>query len=86
MADNSALSQDSESFIQHEIAIGTYRDRSGALEAAVALLRKQKTILDKLDEGRRQLDAGEFVEFDRDELRQFFESLKKRASKSAESE
>ena len=77
------LSADSESFIQREIALGAYRDRADAIEAGVELLRRQKALLDRLDEGRRQLDEGEYVEFDREGLHQFFEGLKERARQRA---
>lgn len=80
----SELSSDSESFIQQQVALGLYRDRTDAIEAGVELLRQQKALLDRLDEGRRQLDDGEYVEFDREGLRQFFEGLKERARNRAE--
>lgn len=38
-----------------------------------------KALMNRLDEGRRQLDQGEFVEFDKEGLRQLFEDLKVRA-------
>jgi Arc/MetJ-type ribon-helix-helix transcriptional regulator len=79
------LSNDSESFIQQQIQLGVYRDRADALEAGVELLRQHKALLDRLDEGRRQLDNGEYVEFDQDGLHEFFEGLKERARRRAES-
>jgi Arc/MetJ-type ribon-helix-helix transcriptional regulator len=85
MAMASDLSPDTESFIQQEIAVGAFPSRQDALEAGVELLRKRKALLEKLDEGRRQLDAGEYVEFDEDGLRQFFEGLKERTRTRAES-
>jgi Arc/MetJ-type ribon-helix-helix transcriptional regulator len=82
----SDLSPDTESFIQQEIAVGAYPSRQDALEAGVALLRKRKALLEKLDEGRRQLDAGEYVDFDEEGLHQFFEGLKERARSRAETQ
>ena len=79
MSSDMTLSGDSESFIQSEVALGTFRDRTQAIEAGIELLRRQKALLARLDEGRRQLDEGEYVEFDREGLRQFFEGLKDRA-------
>ena len=81
----SDLSPDTESFIQQEIAVGAFQSRQDALEAGVALLRKRKALLEKLDEGHRQLDAGEFVDFDEEGLRQLFEGLKERTRSRAES-
>ncbi len=74
-----SLSQETESFIQQQVALGTYRDRNDAIEAGVELLRQRKALLDRIDEGRRQLDEGEYVEFDEQSLRGFFEGLKDRA-------
>jgi hypothetical protein len=41
---------------------------------------KQK-LIERLKESRRQLDEGEYVDFDENGLRQFFEGLKERARK-----
>jgi Arc/MetJ-type ribon-helix-helix transcriptional regulator len=73
------LSPDTESFIAGEVAMGAYPSRQDALEAGVALLKKRRELLEKLDEGQRQLDNGEYVDFDEEGLRQFFEGLKERA-------
>ena len=74
------LSHETESFIQSEIAVGTYRDRTDAIEAGVQLLRRRKELLDRLAESRRQLDEGEYVEFDDEGLSRYFEELTVRAS------
>ncbi len=77
---SSELSSDSESFIAKEIALGAFQSRDAALEAGIALLKKQRELIRKLDESHRQLEAGEFVDFDEDGLRQFFNELKVRAT------
>ena len=84
MSSDLSLSHDSESFIQQQIALGTFRDRTDAIEAGVELLRQRKALLDRLDESRRQLDEGEYVEFDDEGLHQLFEGLKARARCRAE--
>jgi Arc/MetJ-type ribon-helix-helix transcriptional regulator len=81
---SSELSSDCESFIQQQVALGVYRNRTDAIEAGVEMLRQHKALLDRLDEGRQELDQGEYVEFDRDGLQQFFENLKARARRRAE--
>jgi len=78
------LSQETEAFIEQQIALGAFRDRNDAIEAGVELLRQRKALVDRLAESRRQLDEGEYVEFDEEGLRQFFEGLKERATKRAE--
>ena len=75
----SDLSPDTESFIASEIALGAYPSRHDAIEAGIALLKKRRELLEKLDEGQRQIEAGEYVDFDEDGLRLFFEGLKERA-------
>jgi Arc/MetJ-type ribon-helix-helix transcriptional regulator len=80
---SSELSPDTESFIASEVALGAYGSREAALEAGVSLLRKRKELLEKLDEGQRQLEAGEYVEFDEEGLRKFFDGLKERARSRA---
>jgi Arc/MetJ-type ribon-helix-helix transcriptional regulator len=76
---SSELSPDIESFIAREIALGAFQTRDDALEAGITLLRKRRELIEKLDEGHRQLEAGEYVEFDEDGLRKFFDGLKERA-------
>jgi Arc/MetJ-type ribon-helix-helix transcriptional regulator len=71
---SSDLSPSSEAFLHEAVARGCFPSRSDALEAAVELLRRQQ-IIDKLAEGRRQLDEGEYVEFDEAGLREYFDTL-----------
>jgi Arc/MetJ-type ribon-helix-helix transcriptional regulator len=78
------LSSDSESFIAGEIALGAFRSRGDAIEAGIELLRKRRQLMDRIAESRRQLDEGEYVEFDEEGLRQFFEGLKERACRPAD--
>ena len=49
------------------------------------LARFRKELIDRLDKGRRQLDEGDYVEFDENELRRFFDGLIERAQRRAES-
>jgi Arc/MetJ-type ribon-helix-helix transcriptional regulator len=79
-----SLSSDNQSFIDRQVAIGAFRDRAEAIDAGVELLRKRQELLDLLDERRRQLDNGEYVDFDREGLQLFFEGLKLRARRAAE--
>jgi Arc/MetJ-type ribon-helix-helix transcriptional regulator len=73
------LSQESETFIQHEVALGTYPSRADVLEAGVTLLKQRRALIDRLAESRRQLDEGEYEEYDEDGLRQLFDQLIARA-------
>jgi Arc/MetJ-type ribon-helix-helix transcriptional regulator len=80
------LSPDTESFIQQEIAVGTFHSRADALEAGMAMLKKRREFMDRLAESRRQLDAGEFFDYDQEGLRQMFEQLIARAEAGAKAE
>lgn len=79
-----ALSHDNEAFIANAVARGAFRSRADVIEAGVDMLRKHEQLLARLDEGRRQLDEGEYVEFDDAGLKQFFEQLKERARRAAD--
>jgi Arc/MetJ-type ribon-helix-helix transcriptional regulator len=78
------LSPETESFIQQQISLGVYPDRKHALEEGIALLRERDGLRRRLVESRRQLDAGEYVEFDDEGRNEFFEGLKERARKRSE--
>jgi len=54
------ISPQNSEFIDRQVARGEFRDRSAALDAAVELLRRRTDTLEKIDNGRQQLDAGEF--------------------------
>jgi Arc/MetJ-type ribon-helix-helix transcriptional regulator len=77
---SSDLSQSSEAFLHDAVTRGYFPSRNDALEAAVELLRRRQQIIEKLAEGRRQLDEGEYVEFDEEGLREFFDTLLERAA------
>ena len=76
---SSDLSNDSEAFIADAIARGAYHDRADVIDAGLAMLRRHESLLAWLDEGRRQLDEGEYVELDDEGLRALKERLKERA-------
>jgi Arc/MetJ-type ribon-helix-helix transcriptional regulator len=73
------LSQENEAFISAAVASGVYQDRSAAIEAGVSLLRRHELLTTRLRDSRRQLDDGEFVEFDAQSLGELFGRLEERA-------
>jgi Arc/MetJ-type ribon-helix-helix transcriptional regulator len=79
------LSQENEAFIDAAVASGLYQDRGAAIEAGVSMLRRREQLLARLDESRRQLDEGDYVEFDDDGLKDLVEQLKERARRASES-
>jgi putative addiction module CopG family antidote len=78
------LTPETESFIQQQIALGAYHDRSDVLESGIALLRQRDQLRARFAESRRQLNEGEFFEFDDEGLQDFFDGLKERARKQSE--
>jgi Arc/MetJ-type ribon-helix-helix transcriptional regulator len=77
------LSNDSEAFLGETVSRGFFPSRTAAREAAVELLRERQDLLAQIDVGRRQLEEGEYLEFDQAGLKQFFEGLKQRARDSS---
>ena len=76
------ISPENEQFIQQEIRAGVFRTKSDALDAGIALLRFRKELLARVDEGRRQLDNGDFRDYDEKSLASRFTDLRERARTS----
>jgi len=73
------ISPENEQFIEQEIQAGVFRTKSDALDAGIALLRRRKELLTRVDEGRRQLDEGDFRDYDEQSLANRFSELRERA-------
>lgn len=82
---SSDISTDSEAYIADAIARGVYRNRADVIDAGLAMLRRHESLLAWIDEGRRQLDEGEYVELDDDGLKELMERLKERARLASKS-
>lgn len=76
------ISPENEQFIRQEIQAGVFRTKSDALDAGIALLRRRKELLARIDHGRRQLDEGDFRDYDEESLANRFSELRKRAKRS----
>ena len=66
-------SPENEAFLRRETAAGKARDE--VIDAGLTLLRSRQKLLARLDEGRRQLDDGDYTEYDDQSLDAFFEGL-----------
>ena len=73
------ISPQNNEFIDRQVARGEFCDRRAALDAAVDLLRRRTDTLEKINNGRQQLDAGEFNEYDDETLKKRFDQIKRRA-------
>ena len=80
------LSTDNEAFIADAVARGVYRSRDEAIDAGVDMLRRHELLLARIDEGRRQLDEGEYLDYDEAGLKELAEELKVRARSAARHE
>ena len=56
------LSPQNEQYLDQIVASGAFNNRDQALDHAVELLRRRQELLDHVDEGTRQLRAGEGIE------------------------
>jgi putative addiction module CopG family antidote len=79
---NAQLTSENEQFIQEQIAAGRYVSPDEVVNAGLEMLRKRQALLSFIDEGRRQLDEGEYTEYDEDGLRRRFEELQERIDRN----
>ncbi len=77
------LSDENQQFVDRQIAAGRYASADEAVNAGVDMLRRRQELLDIIDEGRRQLDEGEYTEYTEDELRAYFDELKERVRRQS---
>jgi antitoxin ParD1/3/4 len=81
--DLSSLPPDIEQFVQSQLELGKYGSATEVVCDAVRVLRERQTRLETLrkeiEQGIKELDAGEFIELDSDDaLREFFEDIQNR--------
>ena len=75
------LSPENEQFLQQAIDCGTFHDRRQAPDRAVELLKRRQQLLEHIDEGTRQLQTGEYEEYDEEGLKKFFDDVQARGRK-----
>ena len=73
---SSNLSPEINQLIAQEIALGNYRHEEELLTEAVQLLSERNALRKQIDAGTRQLAAGEYTDYGRDDLRQRRDDLK----------
>ncbi len=74
------LSPENQAYIDGQVAGGVFASSDEAIDASVALLRKRDELVARLRESRRQLDEGEFTEYDDESLAARFDELKAKAA------
>lgn len=80
-----SLSPENEAYVDGQVAGGVFASRDEAIDAGVALLRKREALVTRLKESRRQLDDGQFTDYDDDALAARFEELKAKAAARSQS-
>ena len=80
-----SLSPENQAFIDGQVAGGVFASPDEAIDAGVALLRKHNELVAQLQESRRQLDEGEFTEYDDESLAARFDELKAKAAARSQS-
>jgi len=73
------VSPENERFIQSQLERGHFEDRSAVVNAGLELLRKRQALLDHLSESDRQLERGEYTDYDDASLEKRFKELKESA-------
>lgn len=77
-----------QQLVADEMVAGNYTSEHDVLTAGVRLLREQRAEFERLKAevqvGIDQMERGEYHEYTREELREFFERLKDRARRAGE--
>jgi putative addiction module CopG family antidote len=82
---STGLSPENELFIQSQLERGLFGDRSAVINAGLELLRKRQALIAHLTESDRQLEAGEYTDYDDESLQRRFKELKDRVRKQTKS-
>jgi len=81
---SSDLSPQNEQFIRDAVVSGVFHSRGEALDHAVVLLKRRLALLAHIDEGTRQLHAGQYTDYDEAGLRALFDEIKAEGRKQYE--
>lgn len=80
------IPSDLEEFVKREVASGRYATPDEVVRAGILLLqdreRQRELLRQDIDAAIRQIEEGDYTEYDRDSLHGFFEELKESARAS----
>ena len=79
---NFVLSSEFQSSVNVRVASGAYPSEQAVLQTAFALLERREKLLAQIEEGDRQLRAGEFTEYGDGDVERFVNEISA-ASKTA---
>ena len=63
------LSPENEQFLQRAISVGMFHDRDEAIDRAVELLRRREQLIRDVNKGIEQLERGQGVPLDIEEIK-----------------
>ena len=72
------LTEDNERFVNASLAEGLYCSRDELLNDALNSLQQEREWRRHAEEGARQLQNGEYTQFDDESLADYFEDVKRR--------
>lgn len=70
------LPPDFEAYVNLRVASGAYRSPQEVLDTAFDLLKRREELLSHIDEGTRQLRAGQYKEYGPGDLEKFRADIK----------
>ena len=72
---NFVLSSEFQSFVNVRVASGAYPSEQAVLQTAFDLLERREKLLAQIEEGDRQLRAGEFTEYGDGDVERFVNEI-----------
>lgn len=71
------ISPERKAFVKSVVDNGTYCDESAVVEEALRLLERQEAFRREVEIGTRQLENGEYTDYDDESLRARFEQIRR---------
>jgi hypothetical protein len=80
----SFLTPENEQFVQEQLDLGAYRAPEQVINAGLDTLRRRQAVKDRLARSARQLETGDYAEFDQAGLRQWFEEVEQQVQRQVD--
>jgi antitoxin ParD1/3/4 len=78
---NVPIPSEFEAFVRHAVSSGRYEDPAALVADAIRLLERREELRGKVDAGLRQLDRGEYTEYDENSLDRFLADIEAEAER-----
>jgi putative addiction module CopG family antidote len=70
-----------DAFIQTRVASGAYASEHEVLQMAFDLLKKRESLLAYIDEGRGQIEIGQFAEYGENDRDKFISDISRKSAR-----